>query len=189
MVELHNGTVEAFSDGRGRGSTFVIKLPLTQLRPTHANLAHATAALSYTADHSSHPSAARIVLVEDIDDNREVLQAILELEGYEVIAAADGEAGCEAIVKHKPSLALIDIGLPGMDGYEVARRVRHHPGCENIRLIALTGYGRPDDVATAISAGFDAHLVKPVDPDRLTSMIEDIQHIQQVSTVSASQRL
>lgn len=174
LVEMHEGTVEAFSDGRDSGSTFVLKLPLTNLHPRLDNFVESD---SMVLDHDANTShtkskGKRIVLVEDIDDNREMLQSILELDGHEVIAAMDGEAGCEAILSYTPDVALIDIGLPGMDGYEVARRIRKAPISNRVRLVALTGYGQSSDIAQALAAGFDAHLVKPVDPNVLAAMLE-----------------
>ncbi len=169
IVELHGGTIEAFSEGRGSGSTFVIRLPLSQKRPA-PNPQRSEEGASCDRIDSLKPGAdstVRVVLVEDIDDNREMLQALLELDGHQVISAKDGEAGCEAILKHRPKVALIDIGLPGIDGYEVARRVRRDAACREIRLIALTGYGQKSDIAAALDAGFDEHLVKPVDPEAL----------------------
>ena len=171
IVELHGGTIEAFSEGRDSGSTFVLRIPLTNLR-TFTNGTFAQGKVADDSAKRSNASAHRIVLVEDIDDNREMLQAILELDGHQVIAAMDGEAGCDAILKYKPDVALIDIGLPGIDGYEVARRVRRDPSCNMVRLIALTGYGQTSDVANAEAAGFDAHLVKPVDPNSLAMAID-----------------
>ena len=177
LVELHHGTIEAFSDGRDSGSTFVLRIPLTPLRPKAHNQSaeDSRESLREGVDATQGKAAARIVLVEDIDDNREMLQAILELDGHDVISAMDGEAGCDAILQHRPHVALIDIGLPGMDGYEVARRVRRDPACKQVRLIALTGYGQPADVAAALSAGFDAHLVKPVNPDALSTILQGNQ--------------
>ncbi len=173
LVELHGGTVEAFSDGRDSGSTFVFRLPLTDLRPPSDDLrATNVRTVSQKPDQSqSNLPRKRIVLVEDIDDNREMLQSILELDGHEVIAAMDGEAGCDAISSHKPDVALIDIGLPGMNGYEVARQIRQDPTCNQVRLIALTGYGQSTDIANAMAAGFNAHLVKPIDPNALASVL------------------
>jgi two-component system, sensor histidine kinase len=111
-----------------------------------------------------------ILLVEDHADAREALQALLELDGYEVTTAAEGVAALDiARLKH-PDIALIDIGLPGMDGYEVARRLRAAGGPRPI-LIALTGYSQPQDRRDAEEAGFDAHLVKPVDPADLTRLL------------------
>ena len=188
IVELHGGTIEAFSDGRDSGSTFVIRIPLSNVhRNSDSNSLTAPSAVGLKSNSTGHNdvtkldqgdearnglrTSSRIVLVEDIDDNREMLQACLELDGHQVISAKDGEAGCDAILVHKPDVALIDIGLPGIDGYEVARRIRRDAGCSKVRLIALTGYGQQSDVANAMAAGFDAHLVKPVDPNALAVVI------------------
>jgi two-component system CheB/CheR fusion protein len=178
LVELHQGTIEAFSDGRDSGSTFVLRIPLASpavdtIASNGDSLKSGSIALTTGVEEASEKTKLkRIVLVEDIDDNREMLQSILELDGHQVIAAMDGEAGCDAILSHKPDLALIDIGLPGIDGYEVARRVRRDPSCQKVRLVALTGYGQSSDIANALAVGFDAHLVKPVDPNLLASIIE-----------------
>lgn len=114
----------------------------------------------------------RIVLVEDIADNREMLQAILELDGHIVTVAENGESGCRAILEQQPDLALIDIGLPGIDGYEVARQVRQGAQSNKLKLVALTGYGQHSDVVRALASGFDAHLVKPVKPDELAALLQ-----------------
>jgi CheY-like chemotaxis protein len=110
-----------------------------------------------------------IVLVEDHTDSRKMLRLLLELEGYEVHDASDGGEGLDAIVNLQPDIALVDVGLPGMDGYEVARRAR--PDAPRTRLIALTGYGQPDDVSRSTAAGFDAHVVKPIDPAALLRLL------------------
>lgn len=111
-----------------------------------------------------------ILLVEDNDDARAALSALLELEGYVVVGAADGAAAIEAFRTKKPDIALVDIGLPGIDGYEVARQIRAL-GPPQPFLIALTGYSRPEDRQRAAEAGFDTHLVKPVDPTDLTAVL------------------
>ncbi len=153
LVALHQGTIEAFSEGRGSGSTFVLRLPLTTLRPQLKTLVPNGIEGDPLSNHSATNAgvALKIVLVEDIDDNREMLKAFLELDGHQVITAVDGEAGCDAIRTHKPDLALVDIGLPGMDGYEVASRIRRDPACERLPLVALTGYGQPSDIANALA--------------------------------------
>lgn len=111
-----------------------------------------------------------ILLVEDHADAREALQALLELDGYAVVAAAEGHAALDIARTKHPDIALIDIGLPGLDGYEVARRLRAAGGPRPL-LIALTGYSQPQDRRDAEAAGFDAHLVKPVDPADLTRVL------------------
>jgi len=111
-----------------------------------------------------------ILLVEDHADAREALQVLLELEGYAVVTAAEGLAALDIARLRRPDIALIDIGLPGLDGYEVARRLRAAEGPRPI-LVALTGYSQPEDRRDAEAAGFDAHLVKPVDPADLTRVL------------------
>ena len=119
------------------------------------------------------PGGRSILIIEDHDDARHALRALLELEGHRVDAAGTGPQGIELALAHLPDIALIDIGLPEVDGYEVARRLRAAARpCPY--LIALTGYGQPDDVKRAREAGFDAHLLKPVDPDALASVLSRI---------------
>jgi CheY-like chemotaxis protein len=111
-----------------------------------------------------------VLLIEDNADARDALRTLLELDGYEVAAAADGTEGLELARAKAPAVALVDIGLPGFDGYEVARRMRALAIAPPV-LIALTGYSEPEDRARAREAGFDAHLVKPVDPDELSALL------------------
>jgi CheY-like chemotaxis protein len=111
-----------------------------------------------------------VLLIEDSEDNREMMRELLEMEGFRVDVAADGEAGVEQAILLRPSVAIVDIGLPNLDGYEVARRVRAALG-QGIRLVALTGYGDPEDVERTSAAGFDAHLTKPVALDRLEAIL------------------
>ena len=111
------------------------------------------------------------MLVEDQEDNRVLLQAILEGAGYHVVTAGDGQAGVDQIEKHRPNVALVDIGLPILDGYEVARRIRRAFGPNDIFLVALTGYGQQQDREAVMRAGFDQHLVKPVDPKALVEIL------------------
>ena len=113
---------------------------------------------------------ARILLIEDNADAREALRALLELDGYEVLAAADGAEGLDLARTKAPEVALVDIGLPGFDGYEVARRMKALPAPPSV-MIALTGYSEPEDRQRATDAGFAAHLVKPVDPDGLSRLL------------------
>jgi CheY-like chemotaxis protein len=117
------------------------------------------------------PNPRRIVIVEDSGDSREMLRYLLEQAGHEVHEAADGPTGVEAILRIAPHFALVDLGLPGLDGYEVARRVRAQEAGRAVQLVAITGYGEPDDVRRAQAAGFDTHLVKPVDPAQVTALI------------------
>ncbi|HZF02841.1 MAG TPA: response regulator [Patescibacteria group bacterium] len=116
----------------------------------------------------------RILLIEDNADAREALRALLELDGYEVHAAADGIEGLDLARTKAPEVALVDIGLPGFDGYEVARRMKALPAPPSV-MIALTGYSEPEDRQRATEAGFAAHLVKPVDPDGLSRLLARLE--------------
>ena len=121
----------------------------------------------------ARPTGRTILIIEDHDDAREALRALLELEGHQVEAAASGPRGVELAREQHPEIALVDIGLPEVDGYEVARRLRTLAPSRPY-LIALTGYGQPDDVKRARDAGFDAHLLKPVDPDALAKVLNAV---------------
>jgi signal transduction histidine kinase/CheY-like chemotaxis protein len=159
LVELQGGTVSAHSEGPGKGSEFVIRLPALQGEPG----ALAGRALPDAVSR-------RILLVEDNPDGRETLQLLLQVWGHRVDVAEDGKQGLQKALARKPEVALVDIGLPEMDGYEVAQNVRAALG-RDIFLIAMTGYGQPHDRFRAFEAGFDVHLVKPVDPDVLQELL------------------
>jgi signal transduction histidine kinase len=165
LVLLHGGSVEAVSDGPGRGSRFTVTLPLCA-RPS-PDTTEPTAA-------RAAPARSRILIVEDNQDARQMLQMLLILAGHEVHAAGDGPSGLEMVARARPDIAVIDLGLPGMDGYEVARRVRSGPN-PDMRLIALSGYGQAEDRRQTLEAGFDLHLVKPVDPGRLSAAIASLE--------------
>jgi CheY-like chemotaxis protein len=133
-------------------------------------------------------SEQRIVIVEDNPDVREMLQTLMELEGHEVAAAEDAPAALELIEFQRPDIALVDIGLPTFDGYEVARRIRANPVTRDIFLVALTGYGLPEDQRLAAEAGFDAHLVKPIDLEKLSSLLADRQRLRSQRETLLQQR-
>ena len=160
LVELHGGGVAADSPGAGLGSSFTIRLPAAA--PLEAD-APCVPALEPARD-SGKPS---VLLIEDNEDGREMMATMLAAHGHPVYQAADGLQGVSQAQACKPDAALVDIGLPGIDGYEVARRLRADPATCTIRLIAVTGYGLPDDQRRVMEAGFDQHLVKPVPIDRL----------------------
>jgi two-component system CheB/CheR fusion protein len=163
LVELHGGIVEAFSDGPGQGSEFVVRLPLM-----------ASQSLAETL-RSAGPEIGRqtlnVVLVEDSDDARMVMADLLESLGYGVVTAAEGSEALRLAREHAATVFVIDIGLPGMDGYEVARRLRRLPDGQQLVLIALTGYAGPEATAAAHSAGFDTHLTKPANIDELDRLL------------------
>jgi CheY-like chemotaxis protein len=153
LVALHGGTVRAESAGPGTGSQFVVELPAK------------TGGIEPVAPASPEPAGPeprRVLVVEDNDDNRDTIVMILEQLGYGTAATADGPSGVRAALEQRPDAAVVDIGLPGFDGYEVARRIRSGLG-GSVRLVALTGYGQPEDRERAFAAGFDVHLTKPAD--------------------------
>jgi CheY-like chemotaxis protein len=119
----------------------------------------------------SQRAARRILLVEDGQDARDMLRLYLAQLGHQVYEAADGPSAVEAALRLMPDMALIDIGLPGLDGYEVARRIRAAPAGKQIYLVAVTGYGQPKDREQALASGFDDYLVKPFDRDRMTALL------------------
>lgn len=173
IVEQHQGEVEVRSDGPGRGSEFTVRIPIVAELVEAAADQVSPAAASNGRPHNGDGQtlSRRIVLVEDQADNRRMLTRWLELSGHRVESAADGQAGVALIERAQPDVALVDIGLPKIDGYEVARRVRAGSSSKSLRLIALTGYGQPADVAAARQAGFDHHLVKPVNPEELEKLL------------------
>jgi signal transduction histidine kinase/CheY-like chemotaxis protein len=161
LVQLHGGTVHAMSAGLGRGSEFRVVLPLATPPGDRGD-----------SEPQAMPpveSRARIVLVEDGEDVRSMLQELLEVEGHTVFTAADGPRGVERILEVEPDLAFVDIGLPGFDGYEVARRVRANGS--RALLIALTGYGQDADRVHATAAGFNRHLTKPIELEHIQGVL------------------
>jgi len=123
------------------------------------------------AEQSEAAGGARVLIVEDNDDAREMLALLLERRGFRVVTAGDGGAGVEQAFEQCFDAAVVDIGLPGLDGYEVARRLRADGRCAEMLLVALSGYGRVEDRLRSSEAGFDRHLVKPVDPDELCALL------------------
>ncbi len=168
IVELHGGTVSARSDGYNTGSEFTVRMPLL---PKPVSRPEPSA----TADARSQSTRClRIAIVEDKADSRSTLQALLQLDGHEVNVAADGLEGIKLISEWRPDVALVDIGLPGLDGFEVARRVRAVPHRPSLFLVALTGYGFPADRQKALAAGFDMHLVKPLKRAQLKKLLQEV---------------
>jgi two-component system CheB/CheR fusion protein len=165
LVERHGGSVSAHSSGEGKGCEFVVSLPLSHRRPASIKPASSHDSL----DQPQHP--LRVVIVEDNEDSRTMLCELLEMSGFECSTASDGAQGLQLILEQRPDVALIDIGLPELDGLEVAQRVRQDPRNGGTHLIALTGYGQREDRDAVRRAGFDAHLIKPVDFDNLISTL------------------
>ena len=163
LVQMHGGTVTAASEGPGRGSIFEVRLSLRREQPTSGTTGTGGAVAAWPP--------RRILVVEDSPDVRETLADFLRTLGHSVELAATGPEGAEKLLALQPDVALVDVGLPGMDGYEVARAVRARPEGRTLFLVALTGYGGPEAEATARRAGFDLHLVKPVDARRLPEIL------------------
>ncbi|MGZ5433042.1 MAG: ATP-binding response regulator, partial [Thermoanaerobaculia bacterium] len=163
LLQLHDGTISAESDGLGNGSEFVVRLPIFDGEHVPAAKEPPSAAV-----HDGQPR--RIVVVEDNQDVRDLLRLKLRRLGHEVDAVGDGVAGVQAIVDGRPDLALVDIGLPGLDGYEVAARVRESVG-RDVVLVAVSGFGQPEDKRKALDAGFDEHITKPADVSDIESLL------------------
>jgi CheY-like chemotaxis protein len=162
LVELHGGTVSAFSEGPGRGSAFTVRLPKIAMPQ---NLQP-----SLKQSHcDSFPR--RVLVIEDNRDAREMFRMMLELAGHEVLEAEEGLGGLELLKASRPDVAVIDVGLPGLNGYEIARRFREEPDAGDVMLVALTGYGTPEAVERSLQAGFDHHLIKPVNAEALQEIM------------------
>jgi two-component system CheB/CheR fusion protein len=170
IAAAHGGHIDAASAGPGHGAAFTVGLPLDERATRRAGPGDAI------------PGKLRIVIVEDQSDAREALEMLLGIDGHEVLSAEDGERGLELILEHHPQIALLDIGLPEMNGYEVAAAVRARLGAP-IKLIAMSGYGQPEDLRRSQEAGFNRHLIKPVDPGRLAVALRDIRSEESVSLV------
>ena len=164
LVDLHGGTVTASSPGPGLGSSFTVRLPA--LADVPASDGATPSPLS-----PSDSTPRRVLVVDDNVDHARVLGRLLTLRGHDVALAFDGPSALETARAHRPQLILLDIGLPGLDGYEVARRLRAEEGCSSSRIVAVSGYGQDDDRRRSRAAGFDDHLVKPLDYESLLALI------------------
>lgn len=163
LIEMHGGTLTATSEGEGKGSEFVVRLPLSTARREREAGPRAARPVA---------SGSRIVVVEDNLDAREMLCHLLTRAGFECRAAGNGLDAIDLVTTFHPEAAVIDVGLPGIDGFEVARRIRQDHRFDDVMLIAVTGYGQKADRETAAAAGFDAHLVKPMKFDQLAQLLQ-----------------
>jgi PAS domain S-box-containing protein len=176
LVEMHGGTVEAQSDGLARGSEFTVRLPI---------LSDAALPASHTGV-SAPPLPTmqrRVLIVDDSEDGAESLAMLLQLGGHETQVAHDGVEAIEAAEKLRPDIVLLDIGLPRLNGYEVCHRLRKEPWAKNLTLVALTGWGQEEDRHRSREAGFDAHLVKPVDHDALLRLLASLPGVDRASSL------
>jgi signal transduction histidine kinase/CheY-like chemotaxis protein len=166
LVEMQGGRIEAHSSGENTGAEFVIRFPLALSVPAASPSDH-----EKVPDTDGSPTAKRIAVVEDNDDSRDALGTLLRLFGHVVFPAANGEEALRLAAADRPDVFIIDIGLPSMNGYELARALRSTPACESAILIALSGYGNNDDKNRAFDAGFDFHLTKPADVEQLNRLL------------------
>jgi CheY-like chemotaxis protein/two-component sensor histidine kinase len=164
LVELHGGSIEVRSDGTGRGSEFVVRLPVAAETPAREP--------ARPSDDEQEPATkCRILIVDDNQDSADSLAMLLTIMGNEVGTAYDGEQAVEAAEAIRPDVVLLDIGMPKLNGYDACRRIREQPWGQGMFLIALTGWGQEEDRRRTEAAGFNRHMVKPVDPDVLLKLL------------------
>jgi len=172
VAEMHGGTVEAHSDGPGRGSEFLVRLPAL---PTHVGDASHAAGQQTGAEtpgsRGRPTSPRRILVVDDNDDAAKSLALLLALDGHDVRVARDGFTALDLAHRLDPDVVFLDVGMPGMDGLEVARHLRSRRGPDALLLVATTGFGQWEDRRRTAEAGFDHHLVKPVDPQAVRALL------------------
>lgn len=168
LVQMHGGSVKAYSDGPGRGSRFHVQLPLVtgEVQPGTKAPAQASAAL---------PNALRILIADDNKDAAETLGVLLDMMGHRVHLVHDGEAAVQAAAAFDPHVVVLDIGMPNLNGFEAAQRIRMQPGGAGRTLIALTGWGQRQDLVRSKEVGFDRHLVKPINVEALTAILQEVQ--------------
>jgi len=164
LAELHGGSAAVASAGEGRGTTVTVRLPLATNVDTSPR----------AGSRTPGGRALQVLVIEDNEDARESLRTLLDLKGHHVEVAADGASGVEKGLALAPDLAFVDIGLPGLNGYEVARRLRTSPLMNATWLVALTGYGTAEARDHALASGFDEHLTKPIAPDLLDAILEKV---------------
>jgi signal transduction histidine kinase/CheY-like chemotaxis protein len=169
LVEMHGGSVEARSDGPGKGSRFAVRLPVV------LSLAHETQRVEGGGDQAGRPGRRRILVVDDNRDSAESLALMLRMMGNEVFTAHDGLEAVEAAGNFRPDVVLLDLGMPKMNGYAAARCIRQQAWGRNMVLVALTGWGQEEDRRKSKEAGFDHHLVKPVEASTLERLLAELQ--------------
>ena len=162
LVDMHGGEISAHSEGPGKGSEFTVRLPLTS----------APVARDHdSADHSPATAARRVLIVDDSVDVAEITALLLKGAGCDVRIAYDGVAALDEAQAFQPEVVFMDLGMPGLDGYEACRRIRASSSGQSVQMIAVSGWARPEDKQRSAAAGFDLHLVKPVDPRTLIKIV------------------
>lgn len=169
LVELHGGRIEAQSDGPGHGSEFIIRLPVLTTQPASAP------AQSGRAGTQKCSATCKVLVADDNRDSADTMSMMLETLGHDVCTAYDGAEALRTAERSRPAVAILDIGMPALNGYEVCERIRAQPWGKNMVLIALTGWGQEDDRRRAEDAGFDHHLVKPVNPTTIAALLSSVQ--------------
>jgi CheY-like chemotaxis protein len=169
LVELHGGAVSCYSEGANRGSRFVVRLPRLQQPAAEPGIERRE------GERGNANGRHRVLVVDDNEDAATMLAMLLEASGHQVTVDYTPESALAAAAADAPSACILDIGLPGMDGYELARRLRAQPGMKDALIVAVTGYGQDQDRQKAMQAGFDHYLVKPVDIARLLGILESVQ--------------
>jgi len=172
LIDLHGGTIDVYSEGKGRGSVFTVRLPAVA-EPRAVAPSQDLAVPDKSAAAAPGPGKRRVLVVDDNQDAAVLLAESLRFLGHKTSIAHDGPNALRMAEEFLPDVVLLDIGLPVMDGYEVARRLRDHPALSRARLIALTGYGQESDRHRAQEAGFDMHIVKPLNMDRLAALLDE----------------
>jgi CheY-like chemotaxis protein len=178
LVEMHGGTITAESGGMGRGSRFTVHLPLAEIAVSHTQAS--------AASHGATASGHRVLVVDDNHDFATSLAMILRDMGNDVRVEHDGIDGLRGAEAFQPDVAFLDIGLPGISGYELARRLRENRAYAAMVLVAVTGWAQARDKARATQAGFDYHLVKPLDPQHLTAILQALDRKEPASRLEIS---
>jgi len=178
LVELHGGSIEAYSPGIGMGSRFVVRLPASVLAPSAEPTELAAGG---GAEHTAR--SAKILVVDDNRDAADTLALALQFRGYRMLSAYSGQQALEIGAREHPQALLVDVGMPGMDGYETLQRMRRETWGRHAVAVALTGWGQEQDRLKAEAAGFDLHLTKPVDMQRLESFLSTQLAREQVAAV------
>ena len=166
LMELHGGTIRVHSAGRGQGSEFRVCIPRSLI------VEGLRARSDRPADTSSGSASRRILIADDNEDGADTMRMLLESSGHEVHVAHTGTEALEIAKRVRPEIALLDIGMPDMSGYDVAQSIRHEAWGKDLTLIAVTGWGQDSDKRRALAAGFDQHLTKPIDPAKLRAIVE-----------------